>query len=113
MLNGRVDRLLEAGEWRDPAAALGLGDWEDVFYPELIRIAGARAARKVGGAAGELRERLLAAEARQVEAVLEGFVSRLVRMSPEGAGRALERARRHWERETAAGGRQGSERGAS
>ena len=98
MLNRRVDRLLAAGEWRDPAAALGLADWEDVFYPELIRIAGARAARNGRcGALPAVRERLLLAEAREIEPSLEAFASRLAAASPEGAERALARARRLYE----------------
>ena len=91
MLNRRFDRLLAAAEWRDPAEALELGDWEDVFYPELIRIAAVRAARNGGGGRElEVRERLLAAEARGMEEPVRTFVRRLSQLSPEGARRVLE-----------------------
>jgi hypothetical protein len=91
MLNRRFDRLLAAADWRDPAEVLELEDWEDVFYPELIRIAAVRAARNGGGGRElEVLERLLAAEARGMEEALRGFVRPFSQLSPEGARRALE-----------------------
>ena len=76
------DRLLAALDWRDPAEALELEDWEDVFYPELIRIAAVRAARNGGGGRElEVRERLLAAEARGMEEAVRAFVRRLSQLS--------------------------------
>ena len=50
-----------------------------------------RAARNGGGGRElEVRERLLAAEARGMEERLRGFVRRLSQLSPEGARRVLE-----------------------
>ena len=89
-LNRRLDRLLEVVGWRDPAEVLGEQDPEASFFPELIRIAEARAAKSDDPALLlEVKDRLVAAEVVAFEETLKPFARWLVPMSPEGAERAL------------------------
>ncbi len=90
MLNQRFDRLLEIEQWEDPAAALGLEDLEEFFYPALIHIAEARAARSDDpGRMLEIKERLVAAEVRELDEAADRMVARLAEMSSEGAERVM------------------------
>ncbi len=89
----RFERLLAAGSWKDPGEVLGVEDPEALCYPDLVRIADARAARADDPSAIlEVKERLLAAEVRALEEPLQQFVLRLAPVSPEAASRILELA---------------------
>ncbi len=90
-LNQRFDRLLAAGEWTDPAEVLGVVDWEDAFYPEMIRIAEARAERSDAPERIQaVRDRLIAADVRAMEDYLRVFVRRLVHTAPVASRRVLD-----------------------
>lgn len=90
-LNERFDRLLAAGEWRDPAEVLGAMDWEEAFYPEMIRIAEARAGRSDAPERYRaVRDRLVAADVRAMEDYLRVFVRRLVHTAPRASRRVLD-----------------------
>ncbi len=90
-LNQRFDRLLAAGDWRDPAEVLGVVDWEEAFYPEMIRIAEARAERSDDPERYRVvRDRLVAADVRAMEDYLRVFVRRLVHTAPRASRRVLD-----------------------
>ncbi len=90
-LSDRFDRLLAVGEWTDPAEVLGPMDWEEAFYPELIKIADSRAERSDDPERYRaVRERLVAADVRAMEDFLRVFVRRLVHTAPMASRRVLD-----------------------
>ncbi len=97
-LNERFGRLLAAGDWKDPAEVLGPLDWEDAFYPEMIRIAEARAERSDDPQrCRAVRERLVAADVRAMEEYLRVFVRRLVHTAPAASRRVLDLMREDYD----------------